>query len=49
MWAELHTALRERLGRDENPSAAILDSRSLKSAEKGAARTTPWVTMPARR
>jgi transposase len=49
IWAELHTALRERLGRDASPSAAVLDSQSLKSAEKGAARTTPWVTTPARR
>jgi putative transposase len=49
IWAELHTALRERLGRDASPSAAVLDSQSLKSAEKGAARTTPWGTTPARR
>ena len=44
IWAELHTALR-----DASPSAAVLDSQSLKSAEKGAAKTTPWVTTPARR
>jgi transposase len=49
IWAELHTALRDRLGRDASPSAAVLDSQSLKSAEKGAAKTTPWVTTPARR
>jgi putative transposase len=49
IWAELHTALRERLGREASASAAVLDSQSLKSAEKGAAKTTPWVTMPARR
>jgi len=49
IWAELHTALRERLGREASPSAAILDSQSLKSAEKGAAKTTSWVTTPARR
>lgn len=49
IWAELHTALRERLGRDASPSAAVLDSQSLKSAGKGAAKTTPWVTTPARR
>lgn len=47
--AERHTALRERLGREASPSAAVLDSPSLKLAEKGAARTTPWVTTPARR
>ena len=49
IWAELHTALRERLGRDASPSAAVLDSQSLKSAEKGVAKTTPWVMTPARR
>ena len=49
IWAELHTALRERLGREASPSAAVLDSQSLKSAEKGAATTTRWVTTPARR
>ena len=49
IWAELHAALRERLGHEASPSAAVLDSQSLKSAEKGAAKTTPWVTTPARR
>ena len=49
IWAELHAALRERVGREASPSAAVLDSQSLKSAEKGAATTTPWVTTPARR
>jgi transposase len=49
IWAELHMALRERLGRDASPTAAVLDSQSLKSAEKGAVKTTPWVTTPARR
>jgi transposase len=46
--AELHMALRERMGREASPSAAILDSQSVKSAEKGAAETTRWVTTPAR-
>src|SRR4051795_3617661 len=36
IWAELHLALRERMGRQASPSAAILDSQSVKSAEKGA-------------
>ena len=49
IWAELHMALRERLGREASPTAAIIDSQSLKSAEKGAAKTTRWVTTPARR
>ena len=49
IWAELHTALRERMGREPSPSAAVLDSQSIKSAEKGAAKTTRWDTTPARR
>jgi transposase len=49
IWAELHMALRERMGREASPSAAVLDSQSLKSAEKGAAETTRWVMTPARR
>jgi transposase len=49
IWAELHMALRERMGREASPSAAVLDSQSIKSAEKGAAKTTKWVTMLARR
>jgi transposase len=48
IWAELHMALRERMGREASPSAAVLDSQSEKSAEKGAAETTRWVTTPAR-
>ena len=48
IWAELHMALRERMGREASPSAAVLDSQSVKSAEKGAAETTRWVTTPAR-
>jgi hypothetical protein len=39
IWAELHMALRERIGREASPSAAVLDSQSIKSAEKGAAKT----------
>jgi transposase len=34
IWAELHVALRERMGREVSPSAAVLDSQSIKSAEK---------------
>ena len=49
IWAELHMALRERMGREASPSAAVLDSQSVKSAEKGAAKTTRWVTTLARR
>lgn len=49
IWAELHMALRERLGHEASPTAAVLDSQSLKAAEKGAVKTTQWVTTPARR
>src|SRR5438105_14825428 len=44
IWAELHMALRERMGREASRSAAVLDSQSLKSAEKGAVETTQRVT-----
>ena len=47
IWAELHMALRERMGREASPSAAVLDSQSVKSAEKGAVLTTKWVMTPA--
>jgi transposase len=49
IWDELHVALRERMGREASPSAAVLDSQSVKSAEKGAVKTTRWVMTPARR
>jgi putative transposase len=29
IWAELHMALRERMGREASPSAAVLDSQSV--------------------
>ncbi len=48
IWAELHANLRERLGRDASPTAGVIDSQTLKSAEKGAVKTTRWVTMLAR-
>ena len=44
-----HMALRERMGREASPSAAVLDSQSIKSAEKGAVTTARWVTTPANR
>ncbi len=37
IWESLHMDLREDLGREASPSAAILDSQSLKAAPKGAA------------
>jgi transposase len=52
IWEELRVALRERLGREASPSAGVVDSQSLKSAEKGDARKakqTQWVMTPARR
>ena len=53
IWEELHMALREALHRDASPTAAIIDSQSLKAAEKGEPRAgmkrTRWVTTPARR
>ena len=57
IWRELHVLLRERAGREASPSAAIIDSQTLKSAEKGGVRRRPppptkptqWVTTPGRR
>jgi transposase len=49
IWAELHMALRERLGREASPTAAVIDSQSLKSAEKGAVKTTSWGMTPPRK
>ena len=51
IWEELRAALRERLGREASPSAGVVDSQSLRSAEKGDARKakqTQWVMTPAR-
>jgi hypothetical protein len=42
-------ALRERMGREASPSAAVLDSQSVKSAEKGAVEIANWATTPASR
>ena len=49
IWAELHMALRERMGREASPSATVLDSQFVKSAKKGAVLTTKWVTTPVSR
>src|SRR6516164_972963 len=38
IWAELYMALREQIGREAISSAAVLDSQSVKSAEKGRQR-----------
>ena len=45
---ELYVLCRERAEREASPSAAIIDSQSVKSAEKGGYRTRR-VTMQARR
>jgi transposase len=52
IWSALYVLLREREGREASPSAGIVDSQAIKSAEKGGARRgnrpptkpTPWVT-----
>src|SRR6478735_1217572 len=47
IWDELLAALREQRGREASPTAAIIDSQSLKGAEKGGAKAgvkaTQWV------
>jgi putative transposase len=57
IWAALHPVLREREGREASPTAGVIDSQTLKSAEKGGAkrrnqpptRQTPWDMTQARR
>ena len=53
IWEELHMALREALGREASPTAAIIDRQSLKAAEKGeplaGVKRMQWVTTPQRR
>jgi putative transposase len=39
IWERLHAELREDMGREASPTASIIDSQSLKSAEKGAVMT----------
>lgn len=45
----LFVACREQTGREASPTAAIIDSQSVKSAEKGGARSTLRATTRARR
>ena len=45
----LYVACREQVGRAASPTAAIIDSQSVKGAEKGGARSTRPATTRARR
>ncbi len=45
----LYVQCREKAGRDASPTAAIIDSQSVKSAEKGGLRSTRRAMTPARR
>src|SRR5919112_5020881 len=45
----LYVACRERAGKEGSPTAAILDSKSVKAAEKGGRRPTRSVSTRARR
>ena len=51
--ARVHHALyvrcREQAGREASPTAAVLDSQSVKGAEKGGPASTRWATTRARR
>ena len=48
IWAELHMALQERIGRETDPSAVVPDSQSVKSSEEGAVETARWATLARR-
>lgn len=45
----LYVACREQAGREASPTAAIIDSQSVKGAEKGGARSTRRAMMRARK
>ena len=45
----LYVKCREKAGRDASPTASIIDSQSVKSAEKGGVASTRAATMPARK
>ena len=45
----LYVPCREQAGREASPTAAIIDSQSVKGAEKGGRRSTRTATMAARR
>lgn len=45
----LYVRVREQEGRDASPTAAIIDSQSVRGAEKGGSASTRSGTMPARK
>ena len=45
----LYVKCREQAGREASPTAAIIDSQSVKSAEKGGPQLIPMVMMRAKR
>ena len=45
----LHVLCREQAGREASPTAAVIDSQSVKGADKGGAASTRRATTPARR
>jgi transposase len=45
----LYEKCREMMGREPSPTACVIDSQSVKSAEKGGCRSTRTATMRARR
>jgi transposase len=54
IWQHLRGMLRQELGREASPTAGIIDSQTLKSAEKGGPKKAKvkqmqWDTMPPRR
>ena len=49
MHEALYVAVREAAGREASPTAAIIDSQSARAASKGALRSIPKVSMPARK
>ena len=49
MHHALYVACRERLEREASPTACIIDSQSVKSAEKGGTKLTRMAMMQARR
>src|SRR6266853_3045514 len=49
IWEELDMTLREQLGREASPTAAVIDSQTLKAAEKGAVLMARQAMTPERR